>query len=239
MVGRSFLEFSLLSVVSSAPMLTARPAAAPTLYAGGAFDPEFERVLRIGNPGAAIRRALTFAPAADLPPAAWFGQWEQWQTEILAAKLAPALIAVANHAVQGAAREIQALDQQLHAALTPDQSERSTLAGKRLLKQLSGARGERFLTKLQTWSDAGTLPTHFLTIYATQSALFHLSLRLLLPGYAYWEWTAAAESCPALGRPTPTFAQAAPGLQQIVQATFSSSSPFHAVPPLAPAVGAP
>lgn len=216
----------------------ARPAAAPTLYDGGAFDPEFERVLRIGNPGAALRRALTFAPAADFSPAAWFVAWENWQIGTFAAKLAPALVDVANHAGQGAAREIQTLDRQLHTALDPAQAERSTLAGKRLLRQLSGARGERFLTKLQTWSDAGTLPTHFLTVYATQSALFHLSLRLLLPGYAYWEWTAAAETCPALGRPAPAFAQAAPGLQETVQATLSSRSPFHAAPPLSPAVGA-
>ena len=175
------LEFCRRDVVRCAPMLTARPAAAPVLYAGGEFDPEFARVLRIGNPGAALRRALTFSPGL----------------------------------ASGAAA-------------------RSTLAGKRLLRQLSGARGERLLTKLQVQSDAGSLPTHFLTIYATQSALFHLSLRLLLPGFAYWEWAAAMQACPPLGQPTPDFAQAAPGLQGTVQTTFSSHA-FHAVQPFAAA----
>ena len=218
-------------------MPPARPAAAPTLYVGGEFDPEFARVLRIGNPGAALRRALTFSPGSDLAPAAWFQRWEGWQKEVFASRLAPVLLTVAHHASQGSVREIQALDRELDVALEPEAAERSTLAGKRLLRQLSGARGERLLTKLQVQSDAGALPTHFLTVYAAQSALFHLSLRLLLPGFAYWEWTAARQACPALGHPAPDFAQAAPGLQGIIQTTFSSHA-FHALQPFAAVVGA-
>ena len=218
-------------------MLTARPAAAPALYNGGEFDPEFARVLRIGNPGAALRRALTFSPGSDLTPAVWFQRWESWQEGIFASRLAPGLLLVANHAGQGSVREIQALDQELAASLDSESVERSTLAGKRLLRRLSGARGERLLTKLQVQSDAGSLPTHFLTIYAVQSALFHLSLRLLLPGFAYWEWTAAMQACPPLGQPALDFAQATPRLQGIVQITFSSHA-FHAVQPFAAAVGA-
>lgn len=231
------LELRTASVISSAPMPPARPAAAPTLHAEGGADSEFERVLRIGNPGAALRRALTFAPAADLSAAAWLDQWERWQRDVFAAKLAPHLAAVANHALRGGTREIQALDEALDAALTPGQAERSTLAGKRLLGQLAGARGERFLTKLQARAETGTLPAHFATVHATQSALFHLSLRLLLPGYAHWEWTAAMGACPPLGHRPPTFAQVLPSIQPIIQTTFAS--PFHAVPSLPSAVGEP
>lgn len=216
-------------------MQTARPAAIPTLYEGGEFDPEFERTLRIANPGTALRRALTFLPTADLSNAAWLQAWETWHAETLGPALAPMLTAVADHAGRGSAKEIQALDLELHRALPPDAAERSILTGKRLLRQLSGARGERFLTKLQAWSDADALPTHFLTIYATQSALFHLSLRLLLPGYAYWEWTAAMQACPPTGAPAPVFSQAVPGLQRTVQATLASHV-FHAAQPITPAV---
>lgn len=216
-------------------MQTARPAAVPTLYEGGVFDPEFERTLRIANPGAALRRALTFSPAEGLSGVAWLRAWEAWRVEVLDATLAPSSVAVADLAARGAAKEIQALDLALNGALAPDAAERSILAGKRLLRQLSGARGERFLTKLQAWSDAGALPTHFLTIYATQSALFHLSLRLLLPGYAYWEWTAAMQGCPHADRAATEFAQVVPGLRQSVQ-TMLSSHVFHAVQPVIPAV---
>ena len=218
-------------------MLTARPAAAPTLYDGGAFDAEFERVLRIGNPGTALRRALTFLPTAGASPEEWFGQWERWQREVLAAQLAPALVAAAGYAERGAAREIQSLDLALDGTLAAAQRERSTLAGKRLLGQLARARGERWLTKLQAWAEGGTLPAHFLTVYATQSALFHLSLRLLLPGYAYWEWTAAMQTCPPPGGRAPEFSRAVPGLQQVVQLTLSSHA-FHAIPPVPSAAGA-
>lgn len=218
-------------------MLPARPAAIPTLYDGGAFDAEFERVLRIGNPGAALRRAVTFLPAAESSPEEWFRQWEQWQQEVLAAKLAPALVAAAGYAERGAAREIQSLDLALDGTLEPASRERSTLAGKRLLGQLAGARGERWLTKLQAWAEGGTLPAHFLTVYATQSALFHLPLRLLLPGYAYWEWTAAMQTCPPLGGRPPEFSRAVPGLQQVIQTTLSAHT-FHAVPPAPSVAGA-
>lgn len=216
-------------------MQTARPAASPALYEGGVFDPEFERTLRIANPGTALRRSLTFSPGESLPEAAWLRAWETWREQVLTAKLAPVLMAVADHAGRGAAKEIQALDLEFHGALEPEVAERSVLAGKRLLRQLSSARGERFLTRLQTWSDNGTLPTHFLTIYATQSALFHLSLRLLLPGYAYWEWTAAMQTCPPLGAGRPEFARAIPGLQVTVQ-TVLASHVFHAAQFPTPAV---
>ena len=216
-------------MVHCSPMLSARPAAAPTLYDGGEFDVEFERVLRIGNPGNALRRALTFLPPADASADEWFHSWEAWQRGTLAVKLNPVLVSAAGYADRGAAREIQSLDLELDAILEPDARERSTVAGKRLLAQLAGARGERWLTKLYTWSVGGTMPTHFLTVYATQSALFHLSLRLLLPGYAYWEWTAAMQTCLPLGGCAPEFARAVPGLRQLVQLAFSSHA-FHAVP---------
>lgn len=227
----------MAGVVHCAPMLNARPAAAPALYVEGAFDAEFDRVLRIGNPGAALRRPLTFLPTADASADNWLGQWEAWRTDVLATRLAPVLVAVAGYADRGAAKEIHSLDLELDAVLTPEMRLRSTLAGKRLLRQLSGARGERFLTKFQVWSDAGAMPTHFLTVYATQSALFHLSLRLLLPGYAYWEWTAAMQNQPPLTGRAPEFAQAVPGLQRLVQTTFSSHA-FHAVEPFPSVAGA-
>ena len=218
-------------------MLNARPAAAPALYEGGTFDAEFDRVLRIGNPGLALRRALTFLPTSDVSPDEWFRQWEAWQRDLLTARLAPVLVAAAGYAERGAAREIQSLDLELDGTLEPAARERSVLAGKRLLGQLAGARGERWLTKLQAWSVGGTMPAHFLTVYATQSTLFHLSLRLLLPGYAYWEWTAAMQTCPPHGGRAPEFSRAAPGLQQVVQTTLSSHA-FHAVSPVISIVGA-
>ena len=60
-------------------MPNARPAAAPALYDGGEFDAEFERTLRIGNPGNALRRALTFLPPVDASADEWFRAWETWQ----------------------------------------------------------------------------------------------------------------------------------------------------------------
>ena len=199
------------------------PTARPDPDRLESLDPEFARVLRTADPGPALDGPLTFQPPATCAPAAWRQAWADWQTRTLAATVAPVLAAVAGHAARGETREIQALDLGLAAGLDPAAGVRSRAAGGRLLQRLGTARGERWLDKLQRAAASGHTPAHFAVVYAAQSVLFHLPLRLLLPGYAYWEWIAAMTAHPpAGGGPFPEFAAEAAGLRALAELTLSS-----------------
>ena len=207
------------------------PASAPSLctipVASAGLDPEFLRVLRISDPGAALDGPLTFAPSSRGTAEAWLEAWQAWRDGPLAATLGPAMVTAAGYAGQGQAREIQELNASLHDALEPSAAVRSALAGSRLLRRLGTSRGERWLGKLQAGAAAGGSPIHFAVIYAAQSALFHLPLRQLVPGYAYWEWTAALAACPLVGGSQPSFLREAASLSATA-ATILSSRESHA-----------
>lgn len=173
-------------------------------------DPEFTQVLRIADPAAALAGPLTFLPAAALPADAWFAQWDSWRTGLFAKTLAPALESAARHAALGQAREIRDLDLALAATLPPTAAARSAAAGRHLYAAMDGVKGERWLNKLQAWSADGSLPAQFAVAYACRYGSFHLPGRLLLPTYAYWEWTAARAARPPARGTLPDFAASLP-----------------------------
>ena len=207
------------------------PASAPSLctipVASAGLDPEFLRVLRISDPGAALDGPLTFAPPQGGTVEAWLGAWRTWRDEPFAASIGPAMVLAAEYAGQGKAREIQGLNASLHTALEPLAAVRSALAGSRLLRRLSTSRGERWLGKLQAGAAAGGQPIHFALVHAAQGALFHLPLRQLVPGYAYWEWTAALAACPPAAGNRPAFLGEAASLSETA-ATILSARASHA-----------
>ena len=209
------------------------PKARPDPVPEEALDPEFARVLRTADPGPALDGPLTFLPPLACSPDVWLQVWTTWCNGMLTETIAPVLAAVARHAERGEIREIQALDLELAAALDDAANARSALAGAHLLRRLSMSRGERWLGKLQRAATAGQTPAHFPVVYAAQSVLFHLPLRLLLPGYAYWEWTAALSACPPVGKPRPRFSALAADLRALADSTFSAlvfdaAAPFRA-----------
>ncbi len=209
------------------------PTARSTPSSEEILDPEFARVLRMADPGPALDGPLTFLPLEGSSVAVWLQAWTTWRNQTLTATIAPVLAAVARHAERGEVREMQALDLGLAATLDPTASTRSTAAGAPFLRRLSRARGERFLTKFQLAAAAGQTPAHFAVVYAAQSILFHLPLRLLLPGYAYWEWVAAMAACPPTGGSRPKFSTEAAVLRALAEATLSShvfdaAEPFRA-----------
>ena len=197
------------------------------------FDPEFARVLRMADPGPALDGPLTFLPLVGSTAAAWQEAWVCWRDQTLTATIAPVLATVARHAERGEAREIQEIDKALTGTLDPASGGRSTTAGAHFLRRLSVARGDRWLTKFQLAAAAGQTPAHFPVVYAAQSVLFHLPLRLLLPGYAYWEWTVAMMAYPPTGGRRPKFAAEAASLRALAEATlsthvFDAAEPFRA-----------
>ena len=200
------------------PMPLARPACEPQLFSesAGPSDQEFARVLRTADPGPALDGPVTFLPAV-----VWLAAWQQWREQILVQHLAPTLLQIAPFAVRGCAREILALDRTLDSSLSADACARSREAGRRLLARLASSRGDRCLGKFQQWVAADEMPAHFPTVYATQHALFHLPLRLLVPAYAYWEWSAAGGDAPA-------FAREADALCRLAQDLLPALSPVHA-----------
>ncbi len=198
------------------------PTARPTPSNEEILDPEFARVLRMADPGPALDGPLTFLPPTAPDSVVWRQAWTTWRDRTLTETIAPVLAAVARHAELGEAREIQTLDLGLAATLDPAASARSTAAGAHFLRRLSLARGERWLNKFQRAAAAGQTPAHFAVVYAAQGALFHLPLRLLLPGYAYWEWVAALAACPPTTTPLPKFSAEAASLRTLAEATLSS-----------------
>ena len=175
-------------------------------------DPEFARVLRICDPGCALDGPLTFVPDGE-----WSASWEQWQANF-ANVIAPMMADAVEHAGHGRAREMQAIDFCIDAALDAASGARSRAAGNRLLRRLSSARGERWLDKFLPWAAASETPAHFATVYAGQGALFHVAPRLLLPSYAYWEWCAAIASCPPRAGGVPVFGFAVSAIESIGKA---------------------
>jgi hypothetical protein len=192
-----------------------------------AGDSEFARVLRICDPGCALSGPLTFAPAPRQNRRTWLSAWQRWRQTIFEPVLAPALAAAAGHAQLEHAREMLALDEALSARLELEVSARSAAAGRRLLQHLCKARGARWLGKFADWTARENAAAHFAIIYAGQSAFFHLPLRLLLPTYAYWEWSAAMAACTFSG-PAPDFALEAAEWQRVAETTLSPTL-FNAV----------
>ena len=174
-------------------------------------------------PALALDGPLTFQPPLGASPQAWRQAWRAWLEGTLTLTLAPCLAAAAAHGEQGLARELQTLDLELDAGLDEAARTRSTAAGRRLLRRLANARGERWLDKFQAWAAENRTPAHFPVVFAGQSALFHLSRRLLLPSYAYWEWCAAMTARPPVGGPRPVFAHELDGLK--LHAANGSANP--------------
>lgn len=194
-------------------------------------DAEFGRLLRICDPGFALEGPLTFHPGrAASTRETWLAAWQQWRETVFEPVLAPAMAAAAAQAQQGHAREMLTLDEGLSARLEPAAAARSAAAGRRLLRSLCKARGDRWLNKFADWVANGNAAAHFPIIYAGQSAFFHLPLRLLLPTYAYWEWSAALAAS-GLSGVLPDFAADAAQWQRLVDATLSPTL-FNAVDPL-------
>ena len=212
-------------------MLLARSACAPQLFSQpvGSADPEFPRVLRTADPGPALDGPLTFLPDADESPVDWLHSWGEWRQGVLIRFLAPLLLQATTLAGRGCTREMLTLDRELDTSLDPAVRERSTAAGRRLLARLASSRGDRWLGRFQQCTVAGETPAHFPTIYAGQHALFHLPLQLLIPTYAYWEWSAAMSARPSNGGTTPDFASEADGLIRLAQDLMPSLSPAYAV----------
>lgn len=195
----------MISASAALALRFVRPPEVPT-----GEDPEFTQVLRIADPCAALSGALTFLPGAQLHAGAWLAQWDQWREGDYTHLLSPALENAARHAALGQAREIRDLDLALAAALPHDAAARAAAAGRQLYASMDGVKGERWFNKLQTWSAEGATPGQFAIAYACRYASFHLPGRLLLPTYAFWEWTAALSARPPAGGMLPDFSAAAP-----------------------------
>ena len=212
-------------------MALARPASTPQLFSSpvGTVDLEFGRVLRTADPGPALDGPLTFLPDAGALPTAWHDAWNHWRQTVLTPRLALALLQTAALATRGCAREMLALDRELDGTLEPDARERSRAAGLRLLARLASSRGERWLGKFQQWVGCDEAPAHFLVVCAGQHALFHLPLRLLVPAYAYWEWSAAVSARPPAGGTAPDFTSETDALCRLAQSLLPSLSSTYAV----------
>lgn len=195
-------------MISAGAALALRFVRPPEVPAGE--DPEFTQVLRIADPCAALGGALTFLPGAHLHADAWLAQWRGWQEAVFTPLLSPALENTARHAALGQAREIRDLDLALAAALPEDVTARAAEAGRQLYASMGGVKGERWFNKLQAWSAEGAMPGQFAVAYACRYASFHLPGRLLLPTYAFWEWTAALSACPPARGALPDFSAATP-----------------------------
>ena len=190
------------------------------------LDPEFVRALRVCDAASVLDGALTFLPDASLPPAQWSADWQTWLNGLFAQVIAPVLLSAAKHAQSGQFREIAALDQDFTSSLEEQINSRNTIAGCKMLKRLSGTRGVRWLDRLQAAAEAGSSPGHFAVAYGCQGALFHVTPRLLLATYAFWEWSTAVVACRQSKKGAVAAFQtfSAPVLRRITEELLSSLS---------------
>ena len=196
-----------------------------------AGDAEFVRLLSICDPGAALAGPVTFCPERNQTKQTWLTAWQHWRETIFDPVLAPALTAAAAHAQKDHAREMLSVDAELSRRLAPEAAARSGKAGRGLLQQLGKARGGKWPGKFAEWVRRDEAAAHFAVIYAGQSAFFYLPQRLLLPTYAFWEWSAAAAGCVFRG-PKPDFAAEAAEWQRVADATLAPTffNPLDASP---------
>lgn len=164
-----------------------RPAVAQN-QTDGLLDPELRRLIRLCDPLLPVGLRLTFDPT---PASHIASEFARWLEEIFAPILLPHSLAAIDHARLGAAREWQATDVQLDAALPSDARTRSRHTGGILLRALAASRGSGLVRRIAVAAERGETPAHFATVHGLQTAMFHVPTRPALLSAIYFEWRAA------------------------------------------------
>ncbi len=113
--------------------------------------------------------------------------WRLWLETWFAPVLAPAFVEIHRLAGEMRPDEIAGQDRVLDRALSETLRTRSLAAGLAFLEGKSEMRANRKWTRFSELVAAGGTPGHATTLFALQSALYHLPLAPALSAYAWFE----------------------------------------------------
>ncbi len=113
--------------------------------------------------------------------------WRLWLETWFAPVLAPAFVKIHRLAEEMRPDEIAAQDRALDHALSETLRARSLASGRAFLEGKSEMRANREWTRFAELVAAGGTPGHATTLFALQSALYHLPLAPALSAYAWFE----------------------------------------------------
>lgn len=197
----------------------------PPLYAADAGDArELWRADAIARMGAADARAPgTFLPSGPGPAVA--AGWERWLGDPLEAWLGRAFVDLHRAAGRMDAEGLVAIDRTIDRRLDPEARARSREAARPWLEGRTEVRRQPLWDKYQRARASAGAPGHLPTVFALQSALFHLPLLPALTAYVIFEGVngrAAVE--PGKRRDPEAFASRHPEALEAVRRVFRAAS---------------
>jgi urease accessory protein UreF len=113
--------------------------------------------------------------------------WNAWLNVWFTPVLAPALVSVHHLASEMRPDEIVATDLAIDRALPESLRRRSLTAAKPFLTGKEEMRAHRAWSRVSARIAAGESPGHLVTLFALQTALYHLPLAPALGAYAWFE----------------------------------------------------
>lgn len=145
--------------------------------------------------GLALARLVSRLGVEAVTPATflWDGQgsipqaFDQWLAGSFGPVLAPALIEVHRLATAYRLDEIAAIDRRIDTSLDAAAKTRSLAAAKAFLEGKDEMKANREWTRFANLVVRGTTPGHTVTLFALQTALYHLPLVPALAAYAWFE----------------------------------------------------
>lgn len=161
---------------------------------------EMERAIAISVMGVGADGGSIFSPLPGMKKArkegglsdlqAFKQSWQEWQQYSFREFLAETFVEVYTASTQMRIRRIMNLDKKLDSQLSGAEVKRSREAGRCFLEGKSEMRRAPQWQKYARAVEQGTCPGHVVTVFALQSALYHLPLLPALTSYVYFEWRA-------------------------------------------------
>lgn len=157
---------------------------------------EMERVIAISVMGVKAKGGSIFSPnlKKGLSPeglAEFRESWIEWLRQSFQQHLGKTFVEVYMASTEMRIRRITNLDRNLDQSLSAEASNRSQRAGSWFLEGKSEMQRAPQWKKYADCVCRGECPGHVITVFALQSALYHLPLLSALTAYVYFEWRVA------------------------------------------------
>lgn len=157
--------------------------------------PPFDLAGPLDLGGISLARTISRLGATAGSPATFFwdestdltDSWDDWGTTVFSPILAPAFVAMHRHASEMRPDEILAEDLALDRALPETLRLRSQSAARPFLSGKEEMRAHRAWTRVAVRITEGAAPGHLTTLFALQTALYHLPLASALSAYVWFE----------------------------------------------------
>lgn len=214
------------------------------LAEGDAVFGEMERAIGISVMGVTTGGGSIFSPKIRSKKSAQkagesdlksFGEsWTMWLQQPFAESLAETFVEVYMAATEMRLRRIVQLDRTLAQCLSGAEARRSRAAGQYFLEGKSEMQRAPQWQKYAKSVENGECPGHVVTVFALQSALYHLPLLSALTAYVYFEWRAGMgvfigdSAIQKKGLTLQKFQQNYPQSMKVIRQFFAGGSEFGA-----------